>query len=104
MRTPLSAIAAAAEIMKDERFGSMENERLSQLYVRHPRQRPPRLALINRLLGGETGNEAEHRFDATELDLNALAESSVSAVRPLADEAGPEARARVPPSAPARQS
>ncbi len=88
LRTPLSAIAAAAEIMKDERFGSMENERYrSYTSDIHDNARHA-LALINRLLGGETGNEAEHRFDATELDLNALAESSVSAVRPLADEAG----------------
>ncbi len=88
LRTPLSAIAAAAEIMKDERFGSIENERYrSYTSDIHDNARHA-LALINRLLGGEVANEAEHRFEATDLDLNALAESSVSAVRPLAEEAG----------------
>jgi two-component system cell cycle sensor histidine kinase PleC len=88
LRTPLSAIAAAAEIMKDERFGSIENERYrSYTSDIHDNARHA-LALINRLLGGEAANEAEHRFEATDLDLNALAESSVSAVRPLAEEAG----------------
>jgi signal transduction histidine kinase len=88
LRTPLSAIAAAAEIMKDERFGAIENERYrSYTSDIHDNARHA-LALINRLLGGEVANEAEHRFEATDLDLNALAESSVSAVRPLAEEAG----------------
>lgn len=88
LRTPLSAIAAAAEIMKDERFGSIENERYrSYTSDIHDNARHA-LALINRLLGGETPSEGDHRLEETELDLNALAESSVSAVRPLADEAG----------------
>lgn len=88
LRTPLSAIAAAAEIMKDERFGSIENERYrSYTSDIHDNARHA-LALINRLLGGETASEAEHGAEVTELDLNALAESSVSAVRPLADAAG----------------
>lgn len=88
LRTPLSAIAAAAEIMKDERFGTIENERYrgytSDIHdnARHA------LALINRLLGGETASDSEHRLDVAELDLNALAEASISALRPLADEAG----------------
>ncbi len=53
LRTPLSAIAAAAEIMKDQRFGSIANERYrgytSDIHdnARHA------LALINRLLGGD---------------------------------------------------
>lgn len=88
LRTPLSAIAAAAEIMKDQRFGSIENERYrgytSDIHdnARHA------LALINRLLSGEPADEGEHSSEVAELDLNALAESSVSAIRPLADEAG----------------
>lgn len=88
LRTPLSAIAAAAEIMKDERFGPIENERYrSYTSDIHDNARHA-LALVNRLLGGGAANEAEHDLEATNLDLNALAESSVSAVRPLAEEAG----------------
>lgn len=88
LRTPLSAIAAAAEIMKDQRFGSIANERYrgytSDIHdnARHA------LALINRLLGGDALQEIGGGLPRTELDLNALAESSVSAMRPLAEEAG----------------
>jgi two-component system, cell cycle sensor histidine kinase PleC len=88
LRTPLSAIAAAAEIMKDQRFGSIANERYrgytSDIHdnARHA------LALINRLLGGDASPDLGSGLPRTELNLNALAESSVSAMRPLAEEAG----------------
>jgi signal transduction histidine kinase len=88
LRTPLSAIAAAAEIMKDQRFGSIANERYrgytSDIHdnARHA------LDLINRLLGGDALPDLGSGLPRTELDLNALAESSVSAMRPLAEEAG----------------
>ncbi|MCZ7594498.1 MAG: HAMP domain-containing histidine kinase [Hyphomicrobium sp.] len=92
LRTPLSAIAAAAEIMKDQRFGTIGNERYrgytSDIHdnARHA------LALINRLLGGDSEEQPESSLQPAELDLNALAESSVSAMRPLAEEAGLELR------------
>jgi two-component sensor histidine kinase len=88
LRTPLSAIAAAAEIMKDERFGSIENERYRSYTSDIADNAQHALALINRLLGGAVPPGEEHRFGVTELDLNTLAEGSVSAVRPLAEEAG----------------
>jgi signal transduction histidine kinase len=89
LRTPLSAIAAAAEIMKDERFGTMQNERYrSYTSDIHDNARHA-LALINRLLGDDpAGEAAEQPLDMTSVDLNALAEGAVSAVRPLAEEAG----------------
>jgi signal transduction histidine kinase len=86
LRTPLSAIVVAAEIMKDQRFGTIENDRYrgysSDIHdnARHA------LAVINRLLG-EAAVSASQRFEAVPVDLNAMAESSVSAVRPLAEEA-----------------
>lgn len=88
LRTPLSAIAAAAEIMKDERFGSIANERYrSYTSDIHDNARHA-LALINRLLSDVSDTDTERPLEVAELDLNALAESSVSAIRPLADEAG----------------
>jgi signal transduction histidine kinase len=88
LRTPLSAIAAAAEIMRDERFGAIGNERYrSYTSDIHDNARHA-LALINRLLGGATSLGDEDDAGVTELDLNTLAEGSVSAVRPLAEEAG----------------
>ena len=73
LRTPLSAIAAAAEIMKDQRFGAIGNERYrgytSDIHdnARHA------LALINRLLGGDAATDPDGVSQAAELDLNALA-------------------------------
>jgi signal transduction histidine kinase len=88
LRTPLSAIAAAAEIMKDQRFGTIGNERYRSYTSDIHDNAQHALALINRLLGGEPAEATEGGLQPIELDLNALAESSVSAVRPLAEEAG----------------
>lgn len=88
LRTPLSAIAAAAEIMKDERFGSIANERYRSYTTDIHENARHALALINRLLGDASDNGSERPLEMVELDLNALAESSVSAIQPLADEAG----------------
>jgi two-component system cell cycle sensor histidine kinase PleC len=88
LRTPLSAIAAAAEIMKDQRFGDIGNARyLGYTSDIHDNARHA-LALINRLLGGEPELEDGAGLQPAEIDLNALAESSVSAIRPLAEDAG----------------
>ena len=88
LRTPLSAIAAAAEIMKDQRFGPIENERyLTYSSDIHDNARHA-LALIERLLGDKSAADAASPGDASELDLNTLAEAAVSALKPLADEAG----------------
>lgn len=88
LRTPLSAIAAAAEIMKDERFGIIENDRYrSYTSDIHDNARHA-LALIGRLLGDSATDDADRDLGTEPLDLNALAESAVSAVRPLADDAG----------------
>jgi len=86
LRTPLSAIAAAAEIMRDQRFGAIANERYRGYTSDIHDNAQHALALINRLLSGE--EKASSPLDLIELDLNAVAESSVSALRPLAEEAG----------------
>lgn len=94
LKTPLSAIVAAAEIMRDEQLGAIGNERYrgyaSDIHdsARHA------LAVINSMLGG--GSVAsEHPRDAepagpqlfAQIDLDALVQSTVSAMRPLADAA-----------------
>ena len=90
LKTPLSAIVVAAEIMKDQRFGAIANERYrgytSDIHdnARHA------LAVINRILGDGRPEAAASRAHAARLDLNMLAEGAVSAVRPLAEEAGLE--------------
>jgi signal transduction histidine kinase len=87
LKTPLSAIVLAAEIMKDERFGALANERY-QNYTSdiHDNARHA-LEVINRLLAESAPVDQAARLEAAELDLNAIAESSVSAMHPLAEKA-----------------
>ena len=88
LRTPLSAIAAAAELMKDQRFGAFGNERyLGYTADIHENARHA-LALINRLLGDADSESGDGRALMPEnLDLNALAEGVVSSIRLLAESA-----------------
>ncbi|HWK39583.1 MAG TPA: HAMP domain-containing sensor histidine kinase [Hyphomicrobium sp.] len=88
LRTPLSAIAAAAEIMRDERFGAIGNERYHGYTSDIHDNAQHALALINRLLSGDDAGKTSAPLEPVEIDLNAVAESSVSALRPLAEEAG----------------
>lgn len=80
LKTPLSAIVAAAEIMRDERLGQMGNDRyLGYASDIHDSARHA-LDVINVML---SGTEAEaRRIEA--IDLNELAAASVSAMQPLA--------------------
>ena len=87
LRTPLSAIAVAAEIMKEQRFGSIENERYRSYTADIHDNARHALAVINRLLG-DSQQDMPDRLDKAPLDLNGVAEGSVSAMRPLAEEAG----------------
>jgi signal transduction histidine kinase len=88
LRTPLSAIVVAAEIMKDERLGAMANERYRSYAADIHDNARHALGVIDRLLGDSAPEDAAARLEAVRLDLNVVAESSVSAMRPLAEEAG----------------
>lgn len=94
LKTPLSAIVAAAEIMRDERLGPIENARYrsyaSDIFdsARHA------LMVIGNMLGDASAaievdqGSAMPAMIFTELDLNDMAERCVSSMRPLADAAG----------------
>ena len=85
LRTPLSAIAAAAEIMKDERLGPVGNPRyhgyLTDIHgsARHA------LGVVERMLGGASTKEA---LAFAEVDLNEIAAALASQMVPLAEAAG----------------
>lgn len=86
LRTPLSAIAVAAEIMKDERFGKLPNARYRGYAADIHNNAHHALAVIRRLLS-DAPEATTNLLETVELDLNAIAKSSVSAMRPLAEEA-----------------
>ncbi|MBL8566406.1 MAG: HAMP domain-containing histidine kinase [Hyphomicrobiaceae bacterium] len=88
LKSPLSAIAAASEIMKDQRFGAIGDER----YLRYARDihESARHALdvIQRMLGTHVGGDATPELAFVNLDLNGLVSSLVSAMGPIATDAG----------------
>ncbi len=89
LKTPLSAIAAAAEIMKDERLGTFGNDRYrgyaADIYesARHA------LGVLDRMMGrASQSGDREPPLEFRQIDANAAVESAVSVMRPIADNAG----------------
>lgn len=84
LKTPLSAIVAAAEIMRDEQLGPMGNQRyLGYAGDIHESARHA-LDVINAMLGA-TPRETR---SSGRVDLNALVTATVSALIPLATSSG----------------
>ncbi len=100
LKSPLSAIASAAEIMKDERFGPIGDER----YLRYARDihESARHALdvIQRMLGTKVEEAAVMDLAFTDLDLNAVVGALISAMEPVAAEAGVTLAASLAPGLP----
>jgi signal transduction histidine kinase len=88
LKTPLSAIAAAAEIMRDERLGPIGSERYRGYAADIHSSARHALGVINRMLEVARCEAAEARLSFTEIDLNGLVESVLSGMQPLAAEAG----------------
>lgn len=88
LKTPLSAIASAAEIMKDEQLGAIGDER----YLRYARDihesARHALAVIERLLGQPRTQPGELELSFTNLDLNATAAGIVSGLESMARNSG----------------
>ena len=90
LKTPLSAIAAASEIMRDERLGEIGNERYRDYAAGIHSGARHALEIIERLLtrgGGEAANAGLHMSFAP-IDVNDLAASCLSSMQPLAQTAG----------------
>lgn len=87
LRAPLAAIAAAAEVLKDERFGSLENFQYRD-YARDIYQTAQHaLKVVEMGLTSSVGSDPEgDRTDACEpsADLNALVSNAVAMVKHLA--------------------
>lgn len=87
LKTPLSAIAAASEIMRDERFGPIGDARYRgyaadiHMSARHA------LELIQRMLAAREPDSAATQLEFVEVDLDQLLTSAVSPLRPLAESA-----------------
>lgn len=90
LKTPVSALAAAAEIMRDQRFGPLGSARYVGYAADIHDSAQHVLGVIERMLA-EAAPEAPETtgaLDFTEVDAGALLESSVSQMAPLAERAG----------------
>lgn len=84
LKTPLTAIAAAAEIMRDERLGPMANVRYRD-YARDIHESAAHaLAVIGRLLGPGGARGVDDRIEP--IDLNDLVARTMATVQPMASE------------------
>lgn len=88
LKTPISAIASAAEIMKDQRLGPIGDQRyLRYAHDIHESARHA-LAVIERMLGQRQAEAGEAQMSFTNLDLNALSAALLSGLETMAQEAG----------------
>ena len=88
LRTPLGAIAAAAEIMMDERFGPVGDKRYAAYVAGIHESACHAIRIVERALAGKPA--MPNAPEAGEVDVNATLENVALQVRPLAESAGLE--------------
>jgi signal transduction histidine kinase len=101
LRTPLSAIATLAEIIRDERLGAMSNIRYKGYASDIHESATHALSVLAALLDPAQAGDETAGLDLATTDLNAIIVGSVSAMRPLADRAGVKLTAAVADRLPA---
>ena len=90
LRTPLSAVIAYAEVLKDEHFGSFGNSRYRE-YARNIYDSARHaLGVVDGMLAGNTAASGLPELAFTDLDPTCIAENCMAVARPLADQAGLE--------------
>jgi signal transduction histidine kinase len=93
LRTPLSAVIAYAEVLKDEHFGPLANARY-RTYARDIYQSARHaLGVVDAMLGGDARQTGDRELTFTDLEPAVVAEGCVALARPLAEGAGLELEA-----------
>ncbi|CFX11888.1 putative Histidine kinase [Candidatus Filomicrobium marinum] len=100
LKTPISAIVAAAEIMRDERLGPLANERYRGYVGDIHENAAQMLKLIDRLLARRILEQASDELEPVEIDTEALVRATASALQPLAEQAGLKLQVSVGPGLP----
>jgi signal transduction histidine kinase len=88
LRTPLAAIVALAEIMRDERLGPLTDQRYRGYAVDIHDSAVHALSVLSSFLEPDAGSAEALPMVFAEIDVAAVAASSVSALAPLAERAG----------------
>lgn len=86
LKTPLTAIAAAAEIMRDERLGAMGNEKYLGYAADIHSSATHALAVIQDMLAIPGYDPSAEPVTSTAFDLTELARGTVSSLQPLAQQ------------------
>ncbi len=96
LKTPVSAIAAASEIMKEGRFGPIENERYAGYIDGIHASARHALELIERMLDrrSESASQCSPVFQFETIDLDPFVSACVKTVQPLASAKGVSLSAR----------
>jgi two-component system cell cycle sensor histidine kinase PleC len=89
LRTPLGAIAAAAEIMMDERFGPVGDKRYAAYVAGIHESALHAIRIVERALAEKPLMQSA-AVEPGEVDVNAILENVALQVRPLAESAGLE--------------
>ncbi len=88
LKTPISAIVAAAAVMRDERLGPVGNDKYRG-YIRDIHSSAQLvLTVIDRMLAQRSGSGAETRLPRQEIDVLSLVDGVASMMQPLADASG----------------
>lgn len=83
LRTPLGAIMSLAEIMRDERFGSLGNPRYQDYAGDIFRSAHHALAVVQGMLSADGVQPGKKAFAFTEIDLGAIVGECVAMTTPL---------------------
>jgi len=100
LKTPISAIVAATEIMRDERLGPLANERYRGYVGDIHESAAQMLKLIDRLLARRVLEQAAEGLETVEIDVGGIVRATASTLQPLAEQAGIKLVAKVRPKLP----
>lgn len=100
LRTPLSAVIAYAEVLKDEHFGALGNARYRE-YARNIYDSARHaLGVVDGMLASSPTSSGLPELAFTDLDPACIVENCLAVARPLAEQAGLELVAEVAPRTP----
>lgn len=100
LKSPLSAMVAAAEMMAQQRLGPIENPQYLGYANDIATSGRHALTVVDRVLQGLRQPETPQALDFVQLDLNALVERTASVLRPLVRERGQTLRTALQPGLP----
>lgn len=88
LKTPLSAIVAASEVMRDERLGPIGDERYRHYASDIHDSAKLLIAIVDRMMAQRGRDGAQKTLEFTEIEPIALLHATISSMLPLAERSG----------------